>query len=71
MLHWQGDKFFVCWDSDLVPATVVQVALPLFLFLAALRSLINQSYDYPPNKEHVSRQVTRADLAHHFASYNK
>jgi hypothetical protein len=48
-----GDKFFVCWDPDLVP------------------TLRAESYDYPPNKEHVSKDVTRADLADHFASYNK
>ncbi|KAI6025546.1 RNA dependent RNA polymerase-domain-containing protein [Pisolithus marmoratus] len=44
-----GDKFFVCWDPDLVPA---------------------RSYDYPPNKERPSGNVTRADLANQFASYN-
>ena len=48
-----GDKFFVCWDPDLVPSKVAE------------------PYDYPPNKERVSTKVTRADLANHFASYNK
>ncbi|KAH7881903.1 RNA-directed RNA polymerase [Phlebopus sp. FC_14] len=47
-----GDKFFVCWDSDIVPP------------------LVHQSYDYPPNKERPGGNVTRADLANHFASYN-
>ncbi|KAG6331888.1 hypothetical protein ID866_7202 [Astraeus odoratus] len=28
------------------------------------------SYDYPPNKERPGGNVTRADLANHFASYN-
>ncbi|KAI6095198.1 RNA dependent RNA polymerase-domain-containing protein [Pisolithus croceorrhizus] len=29
-----------------------------------------QSYDYPPNKKRPGGNVTRADLADHFASYN-
>jgi regulator of nonsense transcripts 1 len=51
--HSLGDKFFVCWDKELVPTNVME------------------SYDYPPNKERVSTTVSRADLANHFASYNK
>ncbi|KDQ32556.1 hypothetical protein PLEOSDRAFT_1031408 [Pleurotus ostreatus PC15] len=47
-----GDKFFVCWDPDLVPAKVAE------------------SYDYPPNKEQTKREVSRLDLAKHFAAYN-
>ncbi|KAJ8701086.1 hypothetical protein PTI98_004049 [Pleurotus ostreatus] len=47
-----GDKFFVCWDPDLVPAKVAE------------------SYDYPPNKEQTRREVSRLDLAKHFAAYN-
>ncbi|KAF8156601.1 RNA-directed RNA polymerase [Crassisporium funariophilum] len=47
-----GDEFFVCWDSDLVP------------------SRVSESYDYPGNKEFNKKEVTRADLAAHFASYN-
>ena len=30
----------------------------------------HQSYTYPPGKEHTVTQVTREDLARHFASYN-
>ena len=30
-----------------------------------------QSYDYPANKERLSTNITRADLANHFASYNR
>ncbi|KAF8439377.1 RNA dependent RNA polymerase-domain-containing protein [Boletus edulis BED1] len=44
-----GDKFFVCWDPDVVPP---------------------RSYDYPPNKERPGGNVTRQDLATHFAMYN-
>ncbi|TFK70694.1 RNA-directed RNA polymerase [Pluteus cervinus] len=47
-----GDKYFVCWDPDLVPSKVAE------------------SYDYPPNKEHVSKKISREDLANHFAKYN-
>ncbi|KAF9494277.1 RdRP-domain-containing protein [Pleurotus eryngii] len=47
-----GDKFFVCWDPDLVPAKVAE------------------PYDYPPNKEQTKREVSRLDLAKHFAAYN-
>ncbi|KIK00426.1 hypothetical protein K443DRAFT_611821 [Laccaria amethystina LaAM-08-1] len=31
---------------------------------------ISESYDYPGNKERISKKVTREDLAVHFASYN-
>ncbi|KDQ12185.1 hypothetical protein BOTBODRAFT_57023 [Botryobasidium botryosum FD-172 SS1] len=47
-----GDKFFVCWDPDIVPEKIAE------------------SYTYPPGKEPPSREVTRTDLAYHFASYN-
>ncbi|KAF8555926.1 RdRP-domain-containing protein [Imleria badia] len=47
-----GDTFFVCWDSDIVPPRV------------------HESYDYPPNKERPGGNVTRQDLATHFAMYN-
>ncbi|KAL4068636.1 RNA dependent RNA polymerase-domain-containing protein [Scleroderma yunnanense] len=47
-----GDKFFVCWDPDLVPPHV------------------HESYDYPPAKERPGGNVTRQDLANHFAAYN-
>ncbi|KAF8970321.1 RNA dependent RNA polymerase-domain-containing protein [Flammula alnicola] len=47
-----GDEFFVCWDSDLVPKTIAE------------------SYDYPGNREFTKKEVTREDLAAHFASYN-
>ncbi|TFK19298.1 RNA-directed RNA polymerase [Coprinopsis marcescibilis] len=31
---------------------------------------VSESYDYPPNKEPRPKNVTREDLANHFASYN-
>ncbi|KAG5352321.1 hypothetical protein C0989_002856 [Termitomyces sp. Mn162] len=47
-----GDEYFVFWDKDIVPNTVVQ------------------SYDYPGNKEHISKTISRAHLAKHFAFYS-
>ncbi|GLB39377.1 putative RNA dependent RNA polymerase [Lyophyllum shimeji] len=31
---------------------------------------VAQSYDYPGNKEHVSKKIERSNLANHFASYS-
>ncbi|KAH8088982.1 RNA dependent RNA polymerase-domain-containing protein [Cristinia sonorae] len=31
---------------------------------------IAESYTYPPGREHISNNITREDLARHFASYN-
>ncbi|KAG6889600.1 hypothetical protein C0995_016126 [Termitomyces sp. Mi166 len=47
-----GDEYFVFWDKDIIPTTVVQ------------------SYDYPGNKEHTSKMISRADLARHFVFYS-
>ena len=32
---------------------------------------VSQSYNYPPNRERVKKDITRKDLATHFAMYNK
>ncbi|KAI5119487.1 hypothetical protein M0805_009511 [Coniferiporia weirii] len=47
-----GDRFFVCWDPDIIPTKVAE------------------SYSYPPNKEYTKNNITRQDLAKHFACYN-
>ena len=31
---------------------------------------LSKSYDYPGNKEYTSKNITRLDLAKHFATYN-
>lgn len=67
--HSAGDKYFVCWDPDLIPTRVAEVRLIFPGYFLVLTLL--QSYDYPPNKEPVSKKVTRADLANHFSAYNK
>lgn len=33
-------------------------------------SRVVESYDYPGNKEHISKEMKRSDLANHFASYS-
>lgn len=66
-----GDKYFVCWDPDLVPARVSEVCMLITYEHLFGSDASAQSYDYPPNKEHVSKKVTREDLANYFAAYNK
>jgi hypothetical protein len=63
-----GDKFLICWDPDIVPTRLMRVGLVPRTSGSLLT--VDQSYDYPPNKEHTSAKVTRQDLARHFASYN-
>ena len=64
-----GDRYFVCWDPDIVPPTVVQVSS--IRTTQAKCSNLPQSYNYPPNKERIKKDITRKDLATHFAMYNK
>ncbi|KAH9477348.1 putative RNA-dependent RNA polymerase 1 [Psilocybe cubensis] len=53
-----GDEFFVCWDKDIIPTTIAEASIRL-----------NSSYDYPGNRELTKKDITRADLGTHFASY--
>ena len=59
----------MCWDPDIVPSTVVQVSSIWTIHVG--RSNSPQSYNYPPNKGHTTKNITRKDLAMHFAMYNK
>ncbi|KAH9941433.1 RNA dependent RNA polymerase-domain-containing protein [Amylocystis lapponica] len=56
-----GDRFLVMWDPDLVPPKVAEACLISPAIHLRIRI---------PRKEHVSNQVSREDLAKHFASYN-
>jgi hypothetical protein len=59
----------VIWDKQLVPPKVAEVSV---LLLSALRNLdAFQHFLYPPVKERKKENITRQDLAAHFAGYNR
>lgn len=65
-----GDRFTVVWDSDIVPKVLAQVCVKMIVQRATAYPAL-KSYDYPAPKAPVNLNITRKQLATHFANYNK
>ena len=60
----------MCWDEDIVPAVIAEVIRTLMSFWIIVTDSLRQSYTYPPGKDRSVPEVSRADMANYFASYN-
>ena len=63
-----GDQYTVIWDKQLVTPKVAEVCMA---FRHSGNTDYLQHFLYPPVKEKKMENITRQDLAAHFAGYNR